>query len=175
MSLSSPARRDGFSIIEVMVGSAILLVGFIGVIQALTIGSESLDTSRKQQVASQIIAAEIEKLRGGAWSVIADLPASATITIGTAGAITGDVTAFALSNRTASTADDNVALSGLANGFRCTLTRERLRPGSATATNVTFVKVIYTVTWTSNTGRAHRQTVETYLAANGLHLSHQQS
>jgi prepilin-type N-terminal cleavage/methylation domain-containing protein len=175
MPKSSTANSDGFSIIEVMVASAILLVGFIGVMQALTIGTESLDMGRKQQIANQLIAAEIEKLRGGAWSTIASLPDSATITIGSAGAISGDVTAFGLSNRTASTADDNTALSSLANGFTCSFTRERLRPSSATATTVTFVKVIYTVRWSSPTGRAHRHTAEAYLAKNGLHLSYQQS
>lgn len=169
------ARSDGFNIIEVMMASAILVVGFIGVIQALTIGSESLDTVRKQQVAGQIIAAEIEKLRGSPWSTIADLPASGTIAIGPSGALTGDLTAFALSNRTTTTADDNLALSRLAGGLTCAFTRAHLRPASATATNVTFVKVTYTVTWTSNTGRTHRHTAETYLSLNGLQLSYQQS
>ena len=175
MPESSTARRDGFSIIEVMMASAILLVGFIGVIQALTIGSESLDTVRKQQVAAQIITAEIEKLRGGPWSTIADLPDTGTITIGPAGAITGDLTAFALSNRTTDATDDRLALSRLANGLTCAFTRVRLRPTSATAANVTFVKVTYTVTWTSNTGRTHRHAAETYLSLNGLQLSYQQS
>lgn len=175
MPESSTARSDGFSIIEVMMASAVLLVGFIGVIQALTIGSESLDTVRKQGVAGQIIAGEIEKLRGSPWSTIADLPDTATIAIGPAGAITGDLTAFALSNRTTDATDDQLALSRLANGLTCALTRVRLRPASATAASVTFVKVTYTVTWRSNTGRAHRQVAETYLTLNGLQLSYQQS
>ncbi|HUR57056.1 MAG TPA: prepilin-type N-terminal cleavage/methylation domain-containing protein, partial [Opitutaceae bacterium] len=125
MPESSAARNDGFSIIEVMMASAILLVGFIGVIQALTIGTESLDTVRKQQVAGQLIAAEIEKLRGSPWSTIAGLPDSASIAIGSGGAITGDRTAFALSNRTTEAADDHVALSRLAAGFTCAFTRVR--------------------------------------------------
>ena len=175
MPPSRLARSDGFSIIEVMMASAILVVGFIGVIQALTIGSESLDTVRKQQVAGQIIAAEIEKLRGSPWSTIAELPDSATIAIGSSGAVTGDLTAFALSNRTTTTADDNLVLSRLAGGLTCAFTRARLRPTNATATSVTFVKVTYTVTWTSNTGRTHRHSAETYLSLNGLQLSYQQS
>jgi Tfp pilus assembly protein PilV len=172
---SSAARSDGFSIIEVMMAAAILLVGFIGVIQALTIGTESVDTVRKQQVAGQLVAAEIEKLRGSAWTTIANLPETGTITIGAAGAITGDCTAFALSNRTTDAVDDNLALSRLASGLTCSFTRLRLRPTSATASNVTFVKVTYTVTWTSNTGRTHRHTTETFFSFNGLQLSYQQS
>lgn len=155
--------------------TTILLVGFIGLIQAVTIGSEALDTARKQQVANQIIAAEIEKLRGKAWSMVANLPATATITVGGSGAVAGDVTSFALSNYTAVATDDNAALCALARGFTCSLERARLRPAAATAATVTFVKLVYTVSWTSNTGRTHRHAVETFLGMNGLHLSYQQA
>lgn len=165
----------GFNLVEVMMATTILLVGFIGLIQAVTIGSESLDAARKKQVANQIIVAEIEKLRGGSWSTIANLPATATLTISTAGALAGDLAHFALSNRTAGTTDDNTDLSALARGFTCSLSRTRLRPSGASASTVTFVKLVYTITWTGNTGRAHRLTRETFLGMNGLHLSYQQS
>lgn len=156
--------------------TTILLVGFIGLIQAITIGSEALDTARKQQVAQQIIAAEIEKLRGGAWSTIANLPASATLAISqTGGAISGDTTQFALTNRTAVASDDNTKLRNLAPGFTCSFTRTYLRPAGATASTATFVKLVYTVSWSSNTGRAHRHVVQTCLGMNGLHVSYQQS
>jgi Tfp pilus assembly protein PilV len=169
------AQRHAFSIVEVMMATTILLVGFIGLIQALTIMSESVDTARKQQVAQQIATAEIEKLRGKDWTTIANLPSSATITIGAAGAITGDLTSFALSNYTATAADDNTTLARLANGFTCSFTRTLLRPTGATAATVTFVKIAYTVSWTSNTGRAHRHTIDTYLGQNGLQLSNQRT
>jgi Tfp pilus assembly protein PilV len=168
-----PANRRGFSVVEVMMATTILLVGFIGLIQAITIGSESLDNARKNLVARQIIAAEIEKLRGGAWSAIAALPASGSISISAAGAISGDFTSFALTNYTAATTDDNTHLASLGRGFNVSFSRTRLRPNAATAANVTFVKVVYTVTWSSNTGRARHLTEETYLGANGLHLSNQ--
>lgn len=155
--------------------TAILLVGFIGLIQSVTIGSDSLDTARKKQVANQIIAAEIEKLRGGPWSDVTSLPATATIAISYAGAISGDATRFALSNHTAATADDNTELTGLAKGFTCTLTRTFLRPTGAVAGSVTYLKLLYTVSWKSNTGRSYQHSVETYLGMNGLHLSHQQT
>lgn len=169
------ARQGGFNLVEVMMATTILLVGFIGLIQAITMGSESLDAARKRQVANQIVAAEIEKLRGGAWTTIANLPATATITIGTAGAISGDTANFALSNRTATTSDDNTELASLARGFTCSLTRTRLRPTGATAATVTFVKLAYTISWKGNTGRTHTHTLETFLGMNGLHLSFQQS
>lgn len=165
----------GFNLVEVMMATAILLVGFIGLIQSITIGSDSLDTARKKQVANQIIAAEVEKLRGGAWTAVTGLPASATIAISYAGVISGDATQFALSNRTAATGDDNTELAALAKGFTCTFTRTYLRPGGATASTATYLKLSYTVSWKSNTGRSYDHSVDTYLGMNGLHLSHQQS
>lgn len=154
---------------------AILVVGVVGMLQAVTLGSESLDTTRKQHLALQIAQSEIERLRDGAWTTIANLPATATVTIGSGGALSGDTPSFALGNYTAMTADDNVALSSRAAGFTCKLSTTRLRPGGATAATVTFMKVIYTIEWTSNTGRRHSRQFETYLGMNGLHLSYQQS
>lgn len=172
---ASRRGRTGFSIIEVMTATSILLVGFVGLIQAVTIGSEALDTARKQQAAHQIISAEIEKLRGGDWSRIANLPGSGTLTISPTSVLSGDLTAFGLSNFTVATSDDNTSLSDLGRGFTCSFAYTRTRPVGGTSANVTFVKLVYTVTWKSNTGRSHRHTVETYLGKNGLHLSNQQS
>lgn len=157
-----------------MMAMAIVSVGIIGMMQAVTIGTELLDSTGKQQVAMRLVETEVERLRQGTWSAIANLPASATITINPAGAITGDTTSFALSNYTATPVDDNTALSTRAGGFTCAFTATRVRPTGATAATVTFVKLVYTVRWTSSAGRAHSRSVETYLGMNGLHLSYQQ-
>lgn len=154
---------------------AVVVVGVVGLMQAVTIGSETLDTTRKQQVAMRLVESELDRLRGGDWTTIANLPASATITINPAGAISGDTFYFALSNFTATAGDDNTALSSLAGGFSCSLAATRLRPTGATTASVTFMKVVYTVTWKSSGGRSHSRRVETYLGKNGLHLSHQQA
>ena len=167
--------RRGISIIEVMMAATILLVGFIGLIQAVTICSESLDTARKQQIAIQVVATEIEKLRGSAWTSITSLPASGSISIDATGAVAGDVTSFALTNHTTTTDDDNTALCGLARGFTFSFTRSYLRPTGATAATATFLKVVYTVSWTTNTGRTQRHQIDGYFAKSGLHLSYQQS
>lgn len=155
--------------------TTILLVGFIGLIQAITIGSGFLDTARKLEVANQIISTEIEKLRGGDWSTIANLPASATITINSSGVISGDATSFALASRTAATTDDNTDLCTMAKGFTCSVARTYLRPTSATSATATYLKLVYTVSWTSNTGRTQSHKLVAYFAKNGLHLSFQQS
>jgi Tfp pilus assembly protein PilV len=168
-------RPFGFTMAEVMMATTILGVGFIGMIEGLTIGSEELDTTRKQQVAAQIVSAEIERLRSGQWSTIANLPTSGSIAISSTGAISGDPLYFALSNYTTDGSDDNLALSRLGKGLTCSYTCTRLRPGMATATTVTFVRIVYTVSWTSNTGRTYSRSTETYLGKNGLHLSYQKS
>lgn len=172
---TQPVKRAGFTLVEVMMAMTIVLVGVVGMMQAVTIGTEALDTARKQQVAQQVVAAEIGRLRDGSWSVIANLPATATISIDRAGVISGDTIRFALSNYTAAATDDHTELSTLAGGFTCSLAATRVRPTAATAATVTFVKVVYTVSWTSSSGRAHTRRTETYLGQNGLHLSYQQS
>lgn len=153
---------------------AVVVVGVVGMMQAVSYGAEALDTSRKQQVAQQLVTGELERLRAGAWSTIANLPGTATITINAAGAISGDTLYFALSNFTATATDDNSALAAAAAGYSCALSSTRLRPASATATTVTFVKLAYVVTWTSSSGRRHSRRTESYLGMNGLHLSYQQ-
>jgi Tfp pilus assembly protein PilV len=85
------STAKGFTIVEVMMASVILVVGFFGMIQAITTGSEMLATARRQTLANQIITHEIEKLRLLPWNVsdaapnelcIYDLPtASTTITL----------------------------------------------------------------------------------------------
>jgi len=67
----------GFTIVEVMMAATILVVGFLGLIQAVTIGSEMLATARRQTLAAQIIGQEIETLRLTAWS---SLPAAGSYT-----------------------------------------------------------------------------------------------
>ncbi|HYC70970.1 MAG TPA: prepilin-type N-terminal cleavage/methylation domain-containing protein [Opitutaceae bacterium] len=168
-------NRAGFTLIEVMMATAIVVVGLAGLMQVAALGIEALDTDRKQQVASELVAAEIARLRAGPWSAIADLPASATLTFADNGSLAGDTTRFAVANYTATAADDDSALAARAAGFTCTLTATRLRPVAATASNVTFVKVVYTVSWRSSAGRSHRRVREAYLGMNGLHLSYQQT
>lgn len=177
IGVHSPRKHPvgGFSIIEVLMACTILLVGFVGLIQAVTIGSESMDTARKEQIAVQLAAAEIEKLRGSSWATVTSLPASGSITISLTGVVSGDTTLFAITNHTADTADDDAELSRLARGFTCSFSRAILRPSGASGTTATFIKVSYTVSWTTNTGRTQRHQVDAFLAKGGLHLSYQQS
>ncbi len=48
--------------------SLILVVGFIGMIEAVGLGSNMMDAARRQTLAAQILNHEIEKLRLSSWT-----------------------------------------------------------------------------------------------------------
>lgn len=56
-----------------MMASVILVVGFIGMISALTVGSEMLATAQRQMIAAQILDHEIDRLRLNSWATISGL------------------------------------------------------------------------------------------------------
>lgn len=170
MSKQRINSQAGFTLIEVGMGALILVVGFIGIIQAVTIGSQMLDTAQKQQVAVQIIDAEIERLRAGALdaSSISTLinGTTYTITVDSAGSVSGNTAYFALSS--------NATMSALAKNFTVSMKRSDVR------TN--FHKIVFTVTWTGNMwtggtvrGLAYSRSAEMYFGLNGLQLSFQKS
>ena len=68
------ASAGGFTLVEVMMASLILVVGFIGLIEAVTLASNTMDHARRQTLATQIVNHEIEKLRFSSWTTISALP-----------------------------------------------------------------------------------------------------
>lgn len=78
----------GFTLIEVLLAAVVMLAGIVGMMQAVTSGSEMLDVSRKQTTATQIIHGEIEKIRVSDWTPpdpARPLPWTDTIDVNTAG------------------------------------------------------------------------------------------
>lgn len=120
----------GFTIVEVMMASVILVVGFLGMIQAITIGSEMLATSRRQTLASQIISHETDKLRLLRW----DDSTSTNDIVG--------LSSTAAATYTSDSAAINTAITS--SGVRFTL--------ATTVTTVTtdLREVTFTVTWTKS-------------------------
>lgn len=150
-------------------GAAILVVGFIGLIQAVTINSSFIDTARKQQIATQIIEGEFEALHSATWANVAGLADGTTysMSVDYNGNATGSTTRFEL--------DNNSELLAIAKGFTCSLKSTYLRPSGATTATVTFLKVTCTVTWTGNTGQSHTRSMDAYFGKYGLNLSYQKS
>jgi hypothetical protein len=63
-----------------MMASLVLVVGFIGMISALTLGSEMLATANRSTIAAQIISHEMEKLRLKDWTYISGLASASAAT-----------------------------------------------------------------------------------------------
>jgi prepilin-type N-terminal cleavage/methylation domain-containing protein len=82
-------RSAGFTLVEVMMASVILVVGFIGMIEAVALSSQMMDNARRQTLANQMINHEFEQLRLQPWNStsptagISRLPAGPT-TLGAA-------------------------------------------------------------------------------------------
>ncbi|HVT73450.1 MAG TPA: prepilin-type N-terminal cleavage/methylation domain-containing protein [Lacunisphaera sp.] len=77
-ALSKRSASNGFTLVEVMMAALILVVGFIGMIEAVTLASGMMDHARRQTLANQILNHEIEALRLQSWTNIAALPTSST-------------------------------------------------------------------------------------------------
>jgi Tfp pilus assembly protein PilV len=168
--MPSPGRSSrAFSLVEVMMAAVILLVGFIGLIDALTLSSQLLDNARKQQMAAQIIDGELDALHACSWTTLTSMAdgVTYTMTVDNAGNAGGSVAYFSLTN--------NTGMLAQAKGFSCTLVASYKRPNGATAATVTFVKVSCTVTWTGNTGKSYARTTEAYYSKYGLNISYQKS
>lgn len=75
------ARKEGFTLIEVMVASAVLILVFVSAIGAMTIGFRMLEDARFNTLASQVLQSEVENLRLKNWSDLTALPASEVVTI----------------------------------------------------------------------------------------------
>jgi Tfp pilus assembly protein PilV len=152
---SLPATLKAFTIVEVMMAAVILVVGFMGMIQAITIGSEMLATARRQNIAAQIIAHETEKLRLLPWDVTTGAPNELCINDLAAGPTT-----IAIDSRFTS----SIAATGLTEGTSASaLPYIQLQRSVATITT-DLREVTFTVTWRkSGTSAAANTATGTWL------------
>jgi hypothetical protein len=176
---------------------ALTLVGMIGVIES---GTQMLDLSRKQTIASQILRSEINQLRLQSWPVISGYPV---------GNASGAVNSFSPANQVGYTGS-NFPVSTPGNGYPAgptlltasndpsfamfvaqypqtanifTLTRtvacvvpaqSNPNPSSYGAAPL-LIQVTFTVTWTGVTGRSYTRTSSTLVGVNGLSVAYQKS
>lgn len=171
-----PTQSDrAFTLAEVMMATVVTLVVLVGLVAAVTMGSEMLDVSRKQTVAMQILRNEIEHVHLKDWATVsAAVPSNFSITINAAG--TGlsagnpsDQKAFALTNSTNLAVGPyafNTSLMRVAKDFTCTLAISSVRAN--------LLRLDYTVTWTGgNRRKTYTRTSSTYYGKNGLSLYYQ--
>lgn len=84
-----PARaRGGFTLVEVMVASVVLVFGIVSAISAMQAGIKAMDRARNVAFATQVLQSEMERLRLKNWTQLEELQtaaASATFTPDAAG------------------------------------------------------------------------------------------
>lgn len=143
-----------------MMASLILMVGFIGLIEAVSVSSTTMDHARRQTLATQILNHEMEKLYLATWATINALPTTSTpVTID--GQFDGARLALG----------DNKSATAV---VRFSLARTVTNPDPITLLR----EVNFTVTWVVTTSRGsttHTRANSAWYGKNGLHLSYRQS
>jgi len=180
MSSLRRTRSSGFTIVEVMMASLILVVGFMGMIQGITIGSEMMATARRQTLAAQIISHETEKLRLSSWTVVSALTtASTSVTIDTqfANAITAcglTTSTITLTRTTANIDTDGDSVTDLKEvTFTVTWTKSGTNTAATTATGSWFDQLSFASP--SPISRTYTRSATAYYGKYGLNLAYQRS
>jgi prepilin-type N-terminal cleavage/methylation domain-containing protein len=155
MQKSSPtaASQQGFTLVEVMMASLVMVMMFIAALASIQQGFTMLDTARNTTLAGQIIQSEIEDLR---LKQYLSLPASGTIDLATTiGSGLSEAERTALSTR-------------------FTATRQVVDVPGRTGTApdgtpiATLKRVIIAVEWRDYSHRLHSRAYETLVGYNGL-------
>lgn len=155
-----------------MMATLVLMVGFIGLIEAVTISTNSMDHGRRQTLATQIINHEIEELYLSTWANISALPTDSTdIAIDSQ----FDDARRSLGDKPEEANSDKVVV-------RFSVARTVTNP-SPPVTNIREVK--FTVSWVVTTSRrdadgnpvkfTHTRASSAWYGKYGLHLSYRQS
>lgn len=160
-------REPGFTLVEVMMAATILVVGFIGTIEAMALSSKMLDHARRQSLATQIINHELDELRLASWATISALPTAST-------AVTID---SQFDQARAALGDNKTATSTVSFSLARTLTNPD------PVTNIREVN--FTVTWVVRTIRrdtsgsvltfTYSRSNSAWFGKYGLNLSYQRS
>lgn len=137
-------RAKAFTLVEVMMASVILVVGFVGMIEAVTISARQMDAARRQTLATQIINHEIGNLRFAVWTNgstgINDLPTAST-------AVAIDTLFWPAWNSVTPYTANRVVNYGGAN-YRCILAHTNQVPPNATywtaTTTAATTDIVYT-------------------------------
>ena len=152
--------------------AVILLVGLIGMIEAVVIGAGMMDNARRQTLAAQILSHHAEKLRLLPWDVTTAAPNELCI---------NDLT----TTSTAVTIDSQFATAIAASGATFTLTRTVANVTTDALGNTNMREATFTITWVVNTSRrdasdnlltfTYSRTMSAYYGKYGLNLTYQRS
>jgi Tfp pilus assembly protein PilV len=84
-----PSRPSGFTLVEVMVASTVLIFGIVTAITTSQRGLQALDTARNLTAASQIMQSEMERIRLLSWAQMQSLQQAGDNTVATTDAGAG--------------------------------------------------------------------------------------
>lgn len=148
LRLPHPRERGGrsrgaFSVIEVVVATAILALVISTSLSVMSQGFRAMDTARSVRVATQIIQDEMENIRMANWQTVQSWP------VGEPG-----ITLVLDSAYTAN--------AYIGNRFTCRRVVENVS-GKTTMRLITLI-----VTWTGSDGRQHIRSAKTYYTRGGL-------
>lgn len=73
---SAQGWRRGFTLIEVMIASIVLVLAMLSAVAALQSGFRALDTARNTTLASQVMQSELERIRLLSWEGVTALGSS---------------------------------------------------------------------------------------------------
>lgn len=165
----SSKRRQlaAFTIVEVMMAAVVMLAAIVGMMQVIVSGSEMLDVSRKQTIATQIIHSEIDRVRLNNWSQLSN--GTTTITLADATTPNSTTARYTLA------AYPELWTVLTKSRFTCTRVISDVRTD--------LKKIVFTVTWLGNTNRVvgstnsrqYTRTGSTYFGKNGLYVTYQRS
>lgn len=173
--------NQAFTLAEVMMATVVTMVALVGLIAAVTMGSEMLDVSRKQTIALQILRNETESIHLQTWTMVSNLPPSGAITINTvplSAVVTvnstgndvsgSNIQSFALTNYGSVPSNYNLGLLSVAKEFTLTLSK------TTVVSRPNLFVLTYTVTWTAgNRRKTYVRTSSTYYGKTGLNLYYQ--
>jgi hypothetical protein len=190
----------GFTIMEVGLAATVLALTLTGMIGVVESGSQMLDLSRKQTLATQILHSEIDQLRLQSWMAVAgENPAGttsvsgsfysstqvgysgvpATLTVPGNGYPAGPTT-LTISNDP-SFASFVASYPQIATNFTLTRTVACIDPAqtdqnpTAYVTPPSLLQVTFTIRWTGISGHSYSRSATTLVGSNGLSVAYQRS
>lgn len=138
---------QGFTLVEVMIASVVLVMIFLSTLDALQQGFKMIDTARNTTIAGQIIQSEIEDLRLKPWASLTALPATTELDI-----------AQSIGQGLAS--EEGAALARRFSASRV------IADVTDRANNLK--RITLTVTWADTSGATHTRSYETLFSHFGL-------
>jgi hypothetical protein len=142
--------------------------------------TQTLDVSRKQTIAAQILHSEIDQLRLQSWPTVAGYSSSG-VAIGS-----GYASSTTLASPTITSSDPSFVtfVSNYPNAakiFTLVRTVSCVKPSqsnpnpSAYSSEPLLLQVTFTISWKGITGRSYSRISTTYVGFNGLYQSYQKS